>query len=722
MVGGYENVVALPSMGVFDTSMMQASISAAREQYNQARDDYKQFIKDYNDFYSPLQPDNDVYYNMTIGQANRLFDQYGGDILRNAEGRNAIKRMINNVDMGKINALKQSAEAAKEYIKNRGALEKAGLFNPDFENFRLNGKSLENWDTSRDGIWTQTSPGEFQTLNAYTSPWFDKLKDSFIETDEQGRDWYGVTKTDMLGAISSNLGGFMQTDLGKYYYQNAKRQLEQSGINNPDQKLIMAKLSKDIIDSNGEVTHKNYEYNAKYMADLKYQNDAKLARLRNSLQIALADKKAKDAEKLLRLKKYLGDGKGSGKSGNNDGFVESQYQLARTATNIVGNSSYGAQFNVGNESDFDPELMSTILPAAQSEIADKFYGVKNNQTLVDADEYTSNLNKIRTSLKTGGEMPELFTFRSPKLKLGTNAGKKISIDTGYSRTDPSIHTENANENAIARRIRLAVTPDYSGVLYPQNLGDKYKFVNIKDDPKFSDDIRQKNYKFVTALSMDYDPQKFGHWIGGIGSEVKDKDGNVTMTHKDKFTMQGKDVNRLITLDDAAMRASGVRSNEKFDTFIAQAISKSNEIQRMVEADPEKYTIQLSSTSKPIAGMIGPDGAYHIYAWVTVKDSEGKDVSNGDCQLLYDMSIDTYPTPGYNSNNKNKVDRLLEGVNMYIDPNTNGDVRIGGDMRVGKYLNLAKPKIGYEGAYPQVGNPQEDEDFKLIMNALSGIDE
>jgi hypothetical protein len=82
----------------------------------------------------------------------------GIDPTRSAEGRAYIQRLINQVPVAEINKRRQAAAVAQEYIKNRGLLESKGLYNPDFEKYILNGKSLEDWDTGTDGMWTRTSP------------------------------------------------------------------------------------------------------------------------------------------------------------------------------------------------------------------------------------------------------------------------------------------------------------------------------------------------------------------------------------------------------------------------------------------------------------------------------------------------------------------------------------------------------------------------------------
>jgi len=43
-------------------------------------------------------------------------------------------------------------------------LQSKGLYSPEMESFITNGRSLENWDTLKDGVWARTSPIEAASL------------------------------------------------------------------------------------------------------------------------------------------------------------------------------------------------------------------------------------------------------------------------------------------------------------------------------------------------------------------------------------------------------------------------------------------------------------------------------------------------------------------------------------------------------------------------------
>ena len=86
------------------------------------------------------------WYNKNVtGKARDTINSlyaHGIDPLRSAEGRAAIAQLIYSMPTGEIAKRKQSAEIAKEYVKNYGALDAAGKLDPNFERFMMNGMSL----------------------------------------------------------------------------------------------------------------------------------------------------------------------------------------------------------------------------------------------------------------------------------------------------------------------------------------------------------------------------------------------------------------------------------------------------------------------------------------------------------------------------------------------------------------------------------------------------
>ena len=170
MIYGKDVALEYPTKDLYDSNIMLQAINAARYDYQTGQDQIKEFNKLYGDFISPIQSDVD-YWNRTtiepVRDALNAMYQQGIDPTRSAEGRALIAQIINNVPTAELNKRRASAKNAEEYLKNRAALQRAGKYNPDYEQFTLGGKSLETWNTDVDGPWMRTSPMEYQTIQSF---------------------------------------------------------------------------------------------------------------------------------------------------------------------------------------------------------------------------------------------------------------------------------------------------------------------------------------------------------------------------------------------------------------------------------------------------------------------------------------------------------------------------------------------------------------------------
>lgn len=285
MIYAYDENIQMPVKDLYDSQIMLAAVNAAKDMYEKGQKQMDDFVKNYGDFYSPISKDMDWYQQNVTGKAAKALDwmyENGVDPARSAEGRAMLARIANSMPIGEINKRKQAAAAAQEYIKNRGELEAKGLFNSDFERYTLGGKSLEDWDTKEDGMWTRTSPSEFKDLNQYTSHIFDALEPEYIETKD-GFDWSGITYDRMMKSLTPDrVGGLLNTSLGRFHYEMAKRDLQASGVQDPTEKQILDKFKDNIVWANNEKMEKTRTINPLYELQLKDQYDAKKFRREHS--------------------------------------------------------------------------------------------------------------------------------------------------------------------------------------------------------------------------------------------------------------------------------------------------------------------------------------------------------------------------------------------------------------------------------------------------------
>lgn len=283
MIYANDQWIQLPTRDLYDTSIMMASINAAKDMYEKGVQQIKDFKKEYGDFVSPIQKDMD-WYNQNVTNKvqdtiNGLYDQ-GIDPLRSQQGRAIISRLVNNMPTGTINKLRQSSVTAQKYLDMKAKMIAEGKWNQGFEDMLTGGKSIDTWDTVRDGMWERQSPGVYQDLNALTSKWFDQLEPSFLYK-KNGYDWYGIRDEELNRTMRSQIPDFINSDLGKYNMHLAKQQLLQKGVENPTEQQVTEQLMQNVRNANAEklkLTNKVDEY---YMERLKMTNAIKLENLRH---------------------------------------------------------------------------------------------------------------------------------------------------------------------------------------------------------------------------------------------------------------------------------------------------------------------------------------------------------------------------------------------------------------------------------------------------------
>lgn len=275
MIFQYDSAIDMPTMNVYDDGLMQQYINAVKEDYQKSLADQKEFVTKYGDFYSPIQKSVD-WWNENVNDPIRNFvneASSNGIDMRSPEFRAALSRLQNNMPYGEMQRQKQQAKIAEQYIQNRDALIRAGKFDPEFEKYLLNGKTLESWDPMTDGQWTRTSPEQLNELSAFAALSTNGLKDSFIKR-ENGYDHYGITRQRVKDAIGKNMLDYLNSNSGKYYL-NLIAKSNGLDLSKPSQAETAKQLLLDqAIDRSGKVSDniKVNEYDL-----LKAKNDYDVA-------------------------------------------------------------------------------------------------------------------------------------------------------------------------------------------------------------------------------------------------------------------------------------------------------------------------------------------------------------------------------------------------------------------------------------------------------------
>lgn len=307
---GLEKPVEYQRQQIFDPTTANMVLQAGRDYINAVYNDYRQGLADlkewnekFGDFISPIQKDMEWYDKNVTGKVRNFINNayaQGIDPLRSAEGRAAVSQLIYSMPTGDIAKVRQSAEAAKEYIKNRGALEVAGKWDPDFERFANQGNMLEDWDTINGGsVWNRTSPAELKTLKELTEPWYNNrtahiLDKAGVESFGMQYDprytYTGFTEQDLLDIAAGQTPGWNGSIYSRYYRDLAKRNVQAlknlTGDGSPvTDKEIEQQLQRDVAIANREYKiAPQREADQFALDDYRTRNDMRVASYKKSLE------------------------------------------------------------------------------------------------------------------------------------------------------------------------------------------------------------------------------------------------------------------------------------------------------------------------------------------------------------------------------------------------------------------------------------------------------
>lgn len=283
---GLERPVEYGREQVFDPTTAQMVLNANRDyinavynDYRQALADMKEFNKEYGDFLSPIQADMDWYEKNVSGRIRGFIDDLynrGIDPLRSSEGRAAVTRELARLPIQQVAQKRQAAESAREYIKNRDALRKAGMWNEDYERAMLGGQLLEEWDNSL-GPWKATSASPYMDYERKYGHLFDKM--GFEYDPEESKKFPGMraftkSKDRMRDILSASRPDLINDPQYKYDLQRIMS--ANPGISSADASKLLE----------NEIIERNYKGGMElkedpiYMANLKYNRDLNLLRQR----------------------------------------------------------------------------------------------------------------------------------------------------------------------------------------------------------------------------------------------------------------------------------------------------------------------------------------------------------------------------------------------------------------------------------------------------------
>ena len=317
---GLEKPVEYGAQQIFDPTMANMVLQtqkqyndAARQEFYRGLQDIKDFQKEYGDFITPILADQDWYNKNVTGRVRDFINgayERGIDLTRSPEGRAAITQLINSIPVGEVAKLRSSAKAAEEYLKNRGKLEAAGLYNPDLEE-RYLGYNLANWDTLGGGkIWDRVSPTEAKTLKEATEAWYNnRTPEMLTEADVKSfglnydprYNYTGFADRHLLDIAAGETPGWRGSLYADYYRDLAERKVAAKGLPYT-QEDVERQLQQDIATANRE--YKSIKRDADDFArlDQQFKNQMALQNDAQAFQREMAQQAAKDKLDQIRAR------------------------------------------------------------------------------------------------------------------------------------------------------------------------------------------------------------------------------------------------------------------------------------------------------------------------------------------------------------------------------------------------------------------------------------
>ena len=483
----YDEPVAVPIIDLLDSNMMSQYISAASEQYNQAVQDQKEFAKEFGELYGPNANINKQFYEQTRGAVNKGLDylyQNGIDPLRSAEGRAYIAKIIRERPYAEIANLKAQNESMKTYQRYRAEAMRNGTYDPDFEKFVLDGKTLESWDPSTDGMWTKEAPSKYSSLKDWTSNLFDNMQ---LEYDDEATkkaggmyQVYSKSPKKMQQILDSNIKDMSKSELGRYYLNMYGGDIEA--------------LKADIIDRNREYTQVDIRPDQVKLHLNDQQFQANEAAKQRAFQREMAKQQHEWDMQELEQKNANEIAKQQAKGNNKENYnlvADVMTQASSTlqnyfATNTFGEKNYGsnlgylsrAQGKAFSNKNFNINNVSFDLPRGGYSA---WTGVNKNKLSANYG-YRYSPNEVKGKILTEGEL----RTKASSVTTGKTIYKTYTDKLYKNNRILGVTPDETSRNGIAivgrdgrMHVYQKVTVYTTDGTYRDSSGNKYKFINGK---------------------------------------------------------------------------------------------------------------------------------------------------------------------------------------------------------------------------------------------------
>ena len=265
MIYGYEQPVQYNPVEVFNpvtANMVLQSMGqyadVLQKEHERALQEEKEFLKEYGDFSSAVPGATEAFYNESVGKVRNalaIAQQNGIDLTRSPEGRAVLSRIINSVNIGKLNQLKQQKEAADVYNKTLQSLVANGKITPEQAARKMQWDGVSNFSAiDANGNVNQyptATISPFEDTNQFVDRIFGDIKDTYIGLDG-AFDVNGVGMEKLKQALGTNLEDWLHTDGGRYAFEQYVKNITGIDMGNLSKEDYAATLNnKDLYNSFG---------------------------------------------------------------------------------------------------------------------------------------------------------------------------------------------------------------------------------------------------------------------------------------------------------------------------------------------------------------------------------------------------------------------------------------------------------------------------------------
>ena len=243
MILGYEKPVEIAPMSVYDNDLFKEYIRDLKDDYDKTREEQKQLMDTYGSFMTSLPGAQQAFYDATIGPIDKMYDTYGGDMLRDPSKR----AMLRQYAAKAAAAARPIKQAAAIYDAYKAQYDKLTPEQRAYEDYMLGQQGLaQQWDPAHP--WTKTSPDKYRTPKEYFDPTLGKLPQN---SRKDGDYWYyGVPEEAVKDQLALEWGDYTNTPEYQYDVQNrANREMQNDPTLTPEQAVQKASedMQKEIV-------------------------------------------------------------------------------------------------------------------------------------------------------------------------------------------------------------------------------------------------------------------------------------------------------------------------------------------------------------------------------------------------------------------------------------------------------------------------------------------